>query len=389
MTMSLWIAQSMTIVAVMFAAGVASHDDVSSNGRSTTTSPSSFSNAGASSITPLQTAPNVIHSHHDAFLNRMIRNYYAKNGEKDRRLQEEEEEEECTGNPFLWSIHRTTSNEEDDDSRPPVAFGIGTAHYPKEFVLTDDAWELIQYAVEDSCTVYGEINFFDPVMVNQLEACSFQISSQGTVFLANLIESGRPESAIALHNQIRVGIEEIVNNYIPLESGQRPAVQDVIETSIPLFTLIQWIQVFNTPGPYRDYYFQLSLFGGTPLSFFDIDLLQIGRPPDSIETAATQCNALDLLTVNPVEFWNDFDSHYIPAIEYSLNSTLEPFFDFYKCGKVDKIFDWLAEASDLSSNPLEDEQNAFIFDGTFLRRDFSRVSFIRLCTHFSDLCSSL
>ena len=235
--------------------------------------------------------------------------YPTKLSSGSRKLQDAS----CPGTPYLWKIIENESGEH-------VGFGIGTMHLPAELVLTDDAYESILHAVEDSCDVYGEINLQDPAVGIELEQCMTPLS-QGAATVADIPDE-----------EIRSAYEAKLLEIATMVAGTYPQGDETLVDMfyqallpLPLFLAQQFITFSNTPE-YEPYLVQTLI--GMPVKAFDESLLSLGRVAGGVEEVSTQCAILENLYLTP----EDLDPQ---ALIIGLNTSLTEQINMYKCGDLE------------------------------------------------------
>ena len=85
--------------------------------------------------------------------------------EKQRRRQRQLGGDNCPGGAFLWKIVRDETNEH-------VGFGLGTMHVPTSEATSKETLASIMHAVDDSCDVYGELNFYSDEVLDEVIECT-------------------------------------------------------------------------------------------------------------------------------------------------------------------------------------------------------------------------
>lgn len=84
--------------------------------------------------------------------------------EEQRRRHRLLGEGDCPGGAFLWKIVR-------DETSEHVGFGLGTIHVPTSEATSEEALASIMNAVDDSCDVYGELNFYRDEILDEVIKC--------------------------------------------------------------------------------------------------------------------------------------------------------------------------------------------------------------------------
>lgn len=216
----------------------------------------------------------------------------------------------------MWNIYNVNTTDH-------VGFAIGTIHLPPKAVLTDKAWSSILNALDDSCSVYGEINVNDPQIVAE-------ITQKCTLNGASATVTDIPDEE--LKDKYLLKIDEISKDV-----GAGGDELDFIQLlgSVPIGTLLALLSFYNTPE-YKDLYFN-AVRTGTPVDFLDVDILELGRPAGGLEEVETQCKLLRESHLTPGALVTDFDAVWKPYLELSLEASLSPLIQSYKCGDLKKM----------------------------------------------------
>jgi hypothetical protein len=124
---------------------------------------------------------------------------------------------------------------------------------------------------EDSCDVYGELNFYDNNIVNELLECQASISESAT--LADIPDEG-------LREQVRTKIVEIILKYYDSDVDNADTIASRFD-ALPFTSVQQFIVSANTPE-YMEKYADDLFYGAEPM-FLDLEILSLGRPAASLE----------------------------------------------------------------------------------------------------------
>ena len=239
---------------------------------------------------------------------------------QNRLLQDEATEENCPGTPFLWKII-------EDATGRHAGFGVGTMHLPFDIVATPEATASIMAAIEDSCDVYGELNFFDPTVAAALGECAESIiASAATV-------DDIPDEQ--LKEEIKAKMMEVGTLMSPDDPESAELLASRLLT-LPLLEVMNTILYANTPE-YAEKYLE-SLYS-TDIAAMDMSIMAVGRPANDLEEVSTQCEILDQINPSAEEIVQSWDVH-SANIKESLNGSLSKDIQMYRCGDIDA---WLEE----------------------------------------------
>ena len=104
--------------------------------------------------------------------------------EEQRRRHRLLGEGDCPGGAFLWKIVR-------DETSEHVGFGLGTIHVPTSEATSEESLASIMNAVDDSCDVYGELNFYRDEILDEVIKCTLS-SVFGLDIDGEILEEARP-----------------------------------------------------------------------------------------------------------------------------------------------------------------------------------------------------
>ena len=261
-------------------------------------------------------------------------------GGGDRHLQAAQGN--CTQDPFLWHIYRTTNNNNNgtdaEEEEEHVGFGVGTVHLPVNIVLEDLVWRDIQLAIQSSCTVYGELNMRDATVNAEIKEC-----------FTNLLTTAAKVSDIpspALREMFEYIMREIALDLVPAESV------DAMMTAFrefPILNFLQMVSAYNTPSYwpiYRD-----TILGGAPVLNMDESILAMGQTTGGLEEVETQCQLMRMLTPTLEAFATNFTDAWEAQLALELTYSLEGLRAAYSCGDL-SIIEEMFVLEDASSSIL-------------------------------------
>jgi hypothetical protein len=285
----------------------------------------------------------------------------------------------CTGDPFLWLIQKEKQPDGGNNSistnsttmMETVGFAMGTMHVPRELALSSDAaFMSLLHALKDACTVYAELDFNNPAVIDELTQCTTNMNAAAVnnKNFPTVMDIPDPDMQQRYFDILLTIAQEYASSLGPAD-----LVAQSLADSIPLGDILNIIEAYNTPES-KDSTLA-GIFNGeaTPIedvSFLDTELLDEGRSTASLETVQTQCNLLAQLqtatSTSRDDFLVHYETQYAATLEAALEypSVLSHLFQAYRCGNVDRVLE-LIEADESLDLAGEDFMKAFI-DGRYM-----------------------
>jgi hypothetical protein len=262
-------------------------------------------------------------------------------------------EEDCLDAPFLWLIRN------DNDNGKVEGLGVGTMHLERRFVVTDLEWQSLVNAAADGCTVYGEFDLTDPLLLQEL-ATSCVIAPIEPTFVADLPD-------LELRAILEDAILQIVNEYTMFGGEQ---VADSILTGNPIDVIFQLITYWNSNDEFRDDFFEDIFNGVVAVDFLDTNLLDLGFESASLESIEESCTYVNALTSpSRDEFLANWDELYADKARAKLDDSFDGLIDAYQCGRIEGINEMFVENLEDSVWGDSDQVLTALIDGTYLFRD--------------------
>lgn len=231
----------------------------------------------------------------------------------------------CTNDPFLWTIHEIETDE-------VVAHGFGTMHVPREYVLSDSAWESTVNALSASCGVYIEPDFELELMIDCIQEW--------------------PKVSDIQNEEIRAKYSSKINelnDYLGIPSWMA-FLGLGLRDDLPIISVVDAIARYNTPE-LKD---SLSISAALGLSdddlMMDLEIHSFGRPKGGLEDLESTCK------VGEEYVATDED------LEAALYSNYTQLMDLYQCGDIEVINQASSLESEENLDYLLNERNTKIVE---------------------------
>ena len=265
---------------------------------------------------------------------------------------------------------------------------------------------LILFSRTDSCDVYGEVDGNDLATLVSLLNCTFSALAYSAT-LNDIPDDG-------LREEIKAKITELVMQYMDDADQNATAVETFVSSfdTQPIGSAMGFIIHGNTPEFMEKY--GDDLFTGEPTGLLDSEILKIGRPSGGLEYVH-HVHHFSIFPFNTnytsryLRFFNfvhirDMDvtcdiiqegfqsldalnetytsdpDAYTAGIRETLNASLSPLINLYKCGDIDTlkasgIFDVIENGEDLKTFERNNQMVAKMHDILTTRESDEKITF--------------
>ena len=244
----------------------------------------------------------------------------------------------CSQDPFLWLIKKDDVVE---------GFGVGTIHVKRETVATEQAWQSLKNAAADACTIYGESDFSDPAVVAMAMS---KCANPNPVHLSDIPDE-------ELRDRYTAVVMQVASEY-HLQMDAEALAKQLLQM-LTVDVLQQFAIALNTPELKDDFFKPMFVAG--QYTFLDVDLLSLGRPSESLETADETCAAAKAMSPDKQYFLDNFHDKYQQILWDNLNATSSNLLQAYRCGSVPDILDYVFDGAD----SVDDDATAALLNGTY------------------------